>query len=392
MQSHRNLLVTLALLALPARAQHQHGAPPAPEPPAPEPPAHVHAPTPAAPAAAPPAPREEPRIAVEVVPEQQARIGLRTAAVVKAPVHHSIRAVGTVTIDERREAHVHTRVAGFIDEIYVAAVGTEVKRGQVLYRLFAPELTQTQQELVASRAQGELGARIAKAALERLAQYNVAPFEIEALRAGGAPKKALAFVAPVDGFVLAKSAIKGMYVTPDMELYHLADLSQIWVVVSLYEGELPLVAAGDLAEFTLSAAPGRSVRAPLSYVYPQLDPVTRTGKARIEVANLDGALRPGMFTNVTIEKDLGEALVIPEDALIFTGQRNLVFRKEGATRFAPVEVKAGPRVSAGRVVLSGLQAGDEVVVQASFLIDAESRLKAALQRGKAPQGHSGHGG
>jgi membrane fusion protein, copper/silver efflux system len=319
------------------------------------------------------------------------RLATKTAMTQK--VQHSIRVVGSVVADERREAHVHTRVAGWIDDISVSAVGTEVKRGQVLYRLYAPELAATQQELLAARRQGDAGRRLADAAVERLSLWNVAPFEIEALQSGAAAKRALAFVAPTSGYVLEKTAVKGAYVTPEMELYRIADVSKVWIVVSLYENELPLVAVGDVAEVTLtSVADHAPVRAPVSFIYPELDTATRTGRARIEVDNRALAFKPGMFASVTIEKDLGVAVVIPEDALLFTGQRNLVFKKMGATRFVPVEVTVGPRVQGGRVVLAGVQSGDEVVVRASFLIDAESRLQAALDKGgAAAPGHAGHG-
>ncbi len=337
-------------------------------------------------------PREEPRAPIEVTPEQQMRIGLATTAAVSEGVRHSIRAVGSVVADERREAQVHTRVAGWIDDISVSAVGAEVKRGQVLYRLYAPELVSTQQELVASRKQGELGRRLADAALERLSLWSVAPSEIEALKNGGEPKRALAFTAPMSGYVIDKMAVKGAYVTPEMELYRIADLSKVWIVVALYENELPLVSVGDLAEVKLTGLNNELVRAPVSFIYPDLDTATRTGRARIEVDNKDLAFKPGMFANVSIEKDLGIAVVVPEDAIIFTGQRNLVFKKTSETRFVPVEVNVGPRVEGGRVILVGVAAGDELVVRASFLIDAESRLRAALEKGGSAQGHTGHGG
>lgn len=341
--------------------------------------------------------REERRAAVDVSPEQQVRIGLATRAAARHEhVRHAIRAVGSIVADQRREAHVHTRIAGWIDDISVSAVGEQVARGQVLYRLYAPEIVATQQELVVAGREGDLGRRIADAALERLSLWGVAPSEIDALKNGGAPKRALAFLAPVGGHVIDKSAVKGAYVTPDMELYRIADLSKVWVLVSLYENELPLVAIGDVAEVTIAGFAGATVRAPVTFVYPELDTATRTGTARIEIENKKLAFKPGMYADVTISKDLGAAVVVPEDAIIFTGARNLVFKKTSATRFMPVEVSVGPRVEGtGRIILAGVDAGDEVVVRASFLVDAESRLQAALQAGGTGTGgaggHAGHG-
>lgn len=336
--------------------------------------------------------QEEARVAIDVAPEQQLRIGLATKRAVLQRVRTSISAVGSVVADQRREVQIHTRVAGFIDDISVSAVGAEVKRGQVLYRLYAPELVSTQQELIAARRDGELGKRITAAALERLSLWNVAPSEIEALKAGGPAKRALAFLSPANGFVLDKVAVKGAYVTPDVELYRIADLSKVWIIASLHENELSLVAVGDEAEVSLAAAGGESVRAPVSYIYPELDTATRTGRARIEIDNRDFVFKPGMFANIAFEKDLGEAIVVAEEALIFTGQRKLVFKKVSETRFVPVEVTVGPRVQGGRVILTGLAPDDELVVRASFLLDSESRLRAALEKGGTAQGHAGHGG
>lgn len=411
-----------------------------------QPPTHDgHAP-PGKPAEGVPPSNEEPRVPIDVPLEQQERIGLQTAKAEKKPVQHTLRTVGSVVADERREAHVHTRVAGWIEDIRVSAVGAPVKKGQVLYRLYAPELASTQAELVAARGQGDLGGRITKAALDRLSLWGVAPSEIEALRTGGPVKRALSFLSPADGYVVDKMAAKGMYVTPDMELYKIADLTHMWIIVTLYENELPLVTLGDETEVALTVRPEMTVKAPITYIYPELDTATRTGRARVELDNKGLAFKPGMFANVSIKKDLGEALIIPADAVLFTGQRNLVFVKMTAsmkadepepepkdekgkpagsdgsgmagmsgmgetgekgepagmdgmggmatatTRFAPKEVVLGPRTADGVIVLNGIDAGDEVVVRASFLIDAESRLQAAMKKGDAGGGHAGMAG
>ncbi len=389
----------LVLLAPPGAAQHEgHGghivdagpaasaSPAAPSArPAPAPSARP-APKPSA------APLEEARAPIDVPAVQQSRIGLATAKVEQRQVAPTLRAVAVVQVDERREAHVHTRLPGWIDEIYVAAVGQPVKKGQTLYRLYSPDIVSTQQEYLAARGQGEIGKKIAKAALDRLAQWGMSPAEIEALRESGVAKRSLAVASPASGVVVEKMAVQGIYATPDMHLYRIADLSRVWVVASLYETEIGLVKTGDAVDVELPSAPGQVLRSTVSYVYPEIDVATRTGKARIEIDNADGVLKPGMYATVTLKKDLGLVVVVPVDAIIDTGVRKLVFVKTAPTRFEPRGVVFGPRVGEGFVVTSGIAPGDEVVVRASFLIDAESRLQAALKSGAGPQGHAGHGG
>ena len=336
--------------------------------------------------------REEPRVAIEVPAVQLSRIGLLTAHLETQHVTPSLRTVALVQVDERREAHVHTRVAGFIDEILVSAVGQPVKKGQILYRLYSPELVSTQQEYLAGREQGEIGRRVAAAALERLALWGVSPRDIATLRETGTVQHSLAIESPASGVVVEKAAAQGIYATPDMHLYRIVDLSTVWVVAALYESDISIVKRGDAVDIELPSEPGKVIHATISYIYPEIDAATRTGKARIELSNADGALKPGMYAAVSIAKDLGDVLVAPADAIIDTGTRKIMFVRTSATRFEPRAVLLGPRVGEGFVVASGVAAGDDVVVRAGFLIDAESRLQAALKSGGGPQGHAGHGG
>jgi Cu(I)/Ag(I) efflux system membrane fusion protein len=334
---------------------------------------------------------DEPRIPIDVVPTQQARIGVKVTPVVRGPVHQTIRAVGLVTASERLEAHVHTRIAGYIERLHVNAVGDRVARGQALYRLYSPEVVATEYEYAAAAGRGELSAMLAQAALDRLALWDVPSSELARLRKTRKPQRTITFTSPVQGFVLDKDVLRGMYVTPEMELYHIADLSVVWVIVTLYEHELPTVDVGDPVQITLAGLPGVVIDGVISYLYPEVDLATRTAKARVEVPNEELLLKPGMYARVTLSKDLGEALLVPEDAVIDTGVRRLVFVHVAPDRFEPREVELGPRVSEGRVVRTGVSADEEVVVRAGFLIDAESRLQAALARGDAAPGHSGHG-
>jgi Cu(I)/Ag(I) efflux system membrane fusion protein len=349
--------------------------------------AHPHETNPAASSRA----GEEPRTAIAVPLEQQRKIGLKTERAGRARIQHVIRTVGSVATDERREAHVHTRFAGWIESIRVDYVGRPVKKGETLCFFYSPELVALQDEYLAARGRTGLGAEVAEAALERLRLFGVPEREIARLDRGEKRRLLVPIDSPISGYVVAKSAIQGMYVTPEMELYQIADLSRIWVLAELYEYDLPIVAVGDEARVTLTYEPERSLRGRITYIYPEVTGQTRTGRARLEVDNPDLRLKPGQYANVEIEKDLGNALVVPDSAVIDTGVRKIVFVRSSGEQFEPREVKLGPRSEARFTVLSGLREGEEIVTSANFLIDAESRLRAAIEkRGGAPAGHSGH--
>lgn len=371
-----------AAMGATARAQgHQH------EQPSPE-----SAPPPAAPAAA--TAKESPRAEVEIPPEQQARMGLATVSAVRKPLFRTIRTVGIVTADERREAQVQTRINGWIEKIHADYVGKPVSKGQPLFDVYSPELLSTQEEYLAARGKGETGQEIAGVALERLKLWRVPRSQIERLEKTGRAQRAVTFESPVDGIIVEKTATQGMYITPDMKLYHIADLSVIWIMITLYESDLALIAIGDAVDVRLSYDPGKSFSAKITYIDPGLDAQTRTAKARIELANVGLLLKPGMFADVEIKKDLGAVLVVPEDAVIDTGMRKIVFVRVSPVRFEPREVKVGARADGQLVVLSGLKEGEAVAVSAHFLIDAESKVQAALRKGAqpSPAGHGSHTG
>lgn len=335
--------------------------------------------------------KEEPRVTVDVPIEQQSRMGLKVAKVSKRKVDHNIRTVGTVTADQTKEAHIHTRISGWIESVYADYVGKEIKKNQPLYSLYSPDLVSTQEEYLSARKQSGVGKEIAKAALQRLRLWSVAESEISKLTQTGKAKRALTFESPVDGIIINKTAINGMYITPEMELYYIADLSKIWIIVTLYEYDLASIAVGDETIIQIPYDANRTLKGKISYIYPEVEIETRTAKARIEMPNPDQKLKPGMFANVELKKNLGVVMVIPDDAVIDTGIRRIVFVRNQNSKFEPREVKVGARVGQEFIVLSGLKENEEVVVSAHFLIDAESKLQAALQRGeKGSEGHSGH--
>lgn len=336
--------------------------------------------------------KEEPRVPVDVPPEQQDKIGLRVVKAEKKKIEHTIRTVGTVTADQTKEAHVHTKINGWIENIYADYIGKPVKKGQSLFELYSPDLVSTQEEYLAARKQGVPGQEIAVTAIERLKLWGVPQAEINRLKKTGKAKRSVTFDSPVDGIIVNKTAIRGMYITPEMELYHIADLSRVWIIVTLYEYDVAVITVGDEAEIQLPYDPDKLFKGKISYIYPEIELETRTAKARIEMDNPDQKFKPGMFSNIELKKNLGEAIVIPDDAVIDTGTRTIVFVKVGPSRFEPRDVKAGPRIENTFAILSGLKEGEEIVTSAHFLIDAESKFQAALQKGSpASSGHGEHG-
>ncbi len=351
---------------------------------------HGEAPKSVAPKSA--APKQEVRVPIEVPPEQQERIGLKTATAVKKPIEHSVRTVGVVTADQTKEAHVHSRITGWIEQMSADYVGKPVRKGQALFDLYSPELVSTQEEYLAASKQGMAGSEISKAAMDRLKLWGVSQKELSRLKTTKKAKRVITFESPIDGYIVRKSAIQGMYITPEMELYHIADLSEIWVVATLYEYDLSVIAEGDQAVVQLPYDPGKPFTGKISYIFPELEEETRTAKARIIIPNPKLILKPGMFANVEIKKNLGEAIVVPDDAVIDTGVRRIVFVKSEKTRFEPREIRIGPRVGNEFVVLSGLREGDTIVTSAHFLIDTESKFQAAIEKGTSQgAGHGGHG-
>lgn len=336
--------------------------------------------------------KEEPRVPVEIQEPQQSRMGMKIVRAQRKRVSHEIRTVGTVAADQTKEAHVHMRINGWIERIFADSIGKSIKQGQPLFEFYSPDLVSTQEELLSARRQGASGHEIAKAAEERLTLWGVPPGEIAQLKKTGKSKRAITFNSPVSGIIVSKAAIRGMYITPETELYYIADLSGVWLIVTLYEYDVASISIGDRADIHLPYDPSKLLTGKISYIYPEIEAETRTARARLEIENPGQSLKPGMFANVEIKKDLGEAIVIPDDSVIDTGLRRIVFVKSKATLFEPREVKTGARVSDGFIVLSGLKDGEEIVASAHFLIDAESKMKAALEKGAASgAGHGGHG-
>ena len=331
------------------------------------------------------------RAEVQIDPRRQQLIGVRTELVARQVVTKPIRAVGTVRYDETRLADVNVKVAGWIEELYVDSTGQLIEAGQPLFTIYSPELLTTQQEyLIALESRAQIresqlldarvyADRLVDAARQRLVLWDLPPDEIQALEDRGETQRTMLFRAPVGGFVIDKHLVRGQHVTPGMSLYTVADLSAVWVEADLYEEEIPLVREGALASVTLDAYPGEHFQGRVTYVYPYVEERTRTGRVRLAFPNPRGRLKPGMYANVALDVVLGEGVVVPTNAVLDSGEQQHVFVALGDGYFEPRPVVVGQRLGETIQILEGLEGGEMVATSATFFIDSESQLRAALQ-------------
>ena len=327
---------------------------------------------------------------VNVSPEKQQLVGIRTAVAEIRPLVKKIRTVGIVTYDETKVAQVFSKVDGWIEKLFVNYTGKLVEKGQPLFTYYSPELVSTQEEyLLALRARETLGASSLKeismgsvtlleASRRRLALWDISEEQIDELQKNGQPKRTLTMFSPISGFVIKKDAVQGMKVMPDKELYTITDLSAVWVNADIYEYELANVRLGQKATITLSYFPAQTFSGRVSWISPVLEEKTRTTKVRLEFANRDFKLKPEMYANVEIEVDGGKKLAIPDEAVLDSGIRKIVFIDKGEGRYAPAEVKLGGKFDGYSEILSGLSPGERIIASASFLLDSESRLTEAM--------------
>ena len=327
---------------------------------------------------------------VTIDAQKQQLLGLTTIEVKRAPFETSIRTTSRVAYDERRVHHVHTRYEAYVEHVSADFTGKYVKKGEVLAHLYSPELYATQQEyllaLKASRslsgsglssvAQG--GRDLLEAARQRLLLWEVSPADIEAIEKRGEPIRSMPVYAPISGFVTGRTAYHGMKVMPADTLFDIVDLTSVWVLADVYEYELPRLSLGERGTMTLSYWPGRSWTGHVTYIYPAVDEKTRTVKVRLEFANPKEELKPEMFADVTIHGPTRTVLQVPDDAILDSGTRKVVFVAEGGGRLSPREVTVGDHAGGQYEVTAGVSAGETVARGASFLVDSESRLKAAL--------------
>lgn len=319
-----------------------------------------------------------------ITPERQQLIGVRTGRVERDRLLMFIRAVGIIEPDQTRLARIHTRVSGWVTKVQVNYVGQDVKKGDPLLEIYSPDLLTTQQEyliaLQSKETQGdkENQGKLAELTLRKLRLSGVAEEEIRELERTKKPRDTLLLRSPIGGRVLDRAVLEGSYVEPKMELYQIADLSQLWLQAKVYEYELPHIELNQPVHIELLSQPGSEIKGKVAFVEPIVQEMTRAAKVRVVIDNSKNQLKPGMYANLKIDHDMGEGLLVPEEALLRTGERTIAFRVLSEGRFEPVDVTAGSRFGERVQVLAGLSEGDEIVTSAVFLIDAESRLKSGL--------------
>jgi Cu(I)/Ag(I) efflux system membrane fusion protein len=333
----------------------------------------------------------QPAGTVTVSPERVQMLGVRTEAAAPRTMTRTVRAVGTVAVDERRLAVVAPRFEGWIERLLVNETGQTVRRGQPLFQVYSPELSATALEAtIARQAQVDMAqadpavrgtmAGIAAAAGARLRNFGIGP--------GSGPGFTL--TSPMDGVVLEKNAIQGMRFAPGDALYRIADLSTVWLLAEVFERDLGQIRPGQDASITLTAYPDRQFTGKVTFIYPTLNATTRTGRVRIEIPNPEQLLKPDMYASVEIAANATSAqvLAVPESAVLDSGTQQVALVERSAGHYEPRVVAIGARANGFVEIRSGISAGEKVVVGANFLIDAESNLRAALQSftGAAPAG------
>lgn len=305
------------------------------------------------------------------------RLGISFARAGYAPVRRTIRLAGTLGYAEPARAYVNSRVNGWIEGLYADYLGKPVKKGEPLLALYAPELVGAQEEYLAARRLGD--SSLTAAARRRLELWNIPADQVAALERRGNVERTLILRAPRSGEIAEKMVIEGQAVHAGDNLFLIADRSVLWVDAAVFEMDAPAIRIGTPVEFTVTALPGRSYRGLVSFFHPAVDEKTRTLTARVEVRNQDGLLRPGMYATGEVAAGVLRALSVPLEAVLPTGERNLVFVNRGDGRFVPRDVVVGARGDSLVEIVRGLKAGDEVVASATYLLDSESNLGAAMQ-------------
>lgn len=336
---------------------------------------------------------------VKISTEKVQKLGVRTEAAQLRTLDKLVRAAGRIEPDERRLFTIAPKFEGYVERLHVNVTGQPVVKGQPLFEVYSPELVSAQREY-ALAAQGveslkEAGGQaqagmqqLAQSSLQRLKNWDISDEQIKALTQTGTSQRTLTFRSPVSGIVMEKKAVQGMRFMPGEMLYQVADLSHVWVIADVFEQDIGLAKSGAKAKVKINAYPDKMFEGIVTYVYPTLKAETRTAPVRVELANPGLLLKPGMFAQVELSASAkGAVITVPISAVIDSGTRQIVLIQQGEGRFEPREVKLGSRSDTYVEVIDGVMDGEQVVVAANFLIDAESNLKAAV----GGFGHSAHG-
>jgi len=325
---------------------------------------------------------------VHLTAEQERALGVTYTTAARASVTREIRTVGTIDAAEQNIADITPKIEGFVEHLAVATTGETVRRGQALLTIYSPALVAAQEELLTAR---RLAARIEpvaeeawrnansmlEAARRRLAYWDITAEQIDRLEQTGKVTKTMDLVAPVSGIVLEKDVFEGQRIMPGMKLYRIADLSSVWVEGEVFERDLQFVELGAQAHIEVAAYPGEHLMGTVSFVYPMIDVDSRTNRVRVTVPNPGLRLKPGMFATVFFDvAAIRDAIAVPLEAVVVTGERNIVFVRDENGMLGPREVVLGPRAQGQVQILSGLAEGETIVASANFLVDSEPRLAA----------------
>jgi len=331
---------------------------------------------------------------IDIDTEKQQMIGVKIAVAEVKLLHKTIRTVGIVEYDERRLATVNTKFEGWIEKLYADYTGKYVSRGQALVGIYSPELMATQQEFLnllkwekaaSASKDREVGgmlsrdsAAIVAGARQRLRLWDISEKQIARIEQTGKPVRALTLYSPASGYIVQKP-LRGQKVAAGEKLFDIADLSSVWVISDIFENEISLVKVGGKAVISLSYSPGQEFPATIDYIYPSLSGDTRSSKVRFTVPNPGGKLKPQMHTTVEIKITLGKKLVVPDDAVLDSGRRQLVYVEKEPGSFEPRSVSVGVKSDGMVEIISGLKEGERVASSATFLIDSEARLKGIVK-------------
>jgi RND family efflux transporter MFP subunit len=333
---------------------------------------------------------EAPLAPVQLSSEQMQSIGVKTGTVEYKQLSDDIRATGTVDIDERLVSYVQVRFPGYIRKVFADAIYQYVRKGEPLFTIYSPDLVATQQEYLLARQNQKAmsastidgvaagAASLSTAAEQRLQQWDVPESEVAKLKETGHAISDLTINSPVSGYITERNALPNMYVEPATRLYTVADLSHVWVNAQVFQNDVGRLKPGDRAAITVDAYPDRIFSGRIEDILPQVDMTTRTVRVRLAVNNPGVKLKPGMFVNVDLKSALGRRLAVPASAVFQTGSRQLVFVDHGNGSLEPKDVVLGPQVGENFIVLKGLEAHQQIVTSANFLLDSESQLQASV--------------
>lgn len=323
----------------------------------------------------------------------QQNMNVKTAKVEAKNLSSQVITNGILQTDEQKEYIVNTKVSGWVEKLYVNYTGQKVKKGQKLIDIYSPELVAAQQELITALSYGSSvmnssdksiagsGKDLIENSVRKLELLDVPDSEIKRIENTKEIKKYVTLYAPFDGTVIHKNVIEGQKIGAGTPLLRIANLDNLWLLADIYEYELPKIQLGSPADITFTFLPGKTFKSKISFIYPTLDDKTRTVKVRFDMPNYNGQLKPSMFANIVINgKNLGDYPVIPEQAVLRTGQKDIVILALGNGKFKPVQVKLGDYSNGYYQVLNGINAGNTIVTSAQFLIDSESNLRAALSQ------------